>query len=100
MTTRAARRLGGTTKFGPWTTSREPTNHSIGWEVGPDPARPERTGRHGAPGGPYARGHELGQPAPSPPGDRERGHLQVGLPAERFQDLLGDHTDAGPRAVQ
>ena len=70
------------------------------WEVGPDPAGPEGTGRHRAPGGPHTRRQELGQPAPSPPGDRERGHLETGLPAEGFQDLLGDHTDAGPRAVQ
>ena len=30
VTTRAARRVGGTTKFVPWTTSAGPTNHSMG----------------------------------------------------------------------
>ena len=99
-TAAAARRVGGTTKLGPCTTSTGPVHHSTGGRSTRIHSR--RSGRAAAgravavtPGG-----HAVRQPAASPPGQGEGAGVDVGPRPSRPRYLGQDVADAGGVGVE
>ncbi len=100
MTTRAARRVGGTTKLVPCTTSAGPTNHSDGRTPEMGPGQVQWTGGHGPLADVDAYGHERWKATTSAPGDGEGVHIELGDRRQRTERPLAESTHPGSGAEQ
>ena len=90
VTTRAARRVGGTTKLVPCTTSIGPGEPLDGRDAAVGPGQVQRPGRHGPLAHLDAGGDERRQAAAPPPGHGEGGDVEVGHAAKGPQGTLAE----------